>query len=414
MDPEPRGRQGVLHTLRHRNFRMYALGQGVSFVGTWMNRTAQDWLVLELTDNSPAALGIAVAIQFTPVVLLSLWAGLLADRSDNTRLLTWVRLLQGLCAAALAVLVLSGVVTLWQVLVIAGIFGCLTAVEVPVRQALTSEIVGKAGIANALAINSVTVQGSRMAGPAIAGLLITLWGTGSVFVVSALSVMVVHWAMQRIDTAELETPPRRPREGGQMREGLRYLVQRPDIALPILLFLLVTSFTWNIEVVLAPLAAETFERGANGYGQLASALGVGTLLGAFLATRRIRAPRQAALIATTTALGSAQIAMSFVSAYHVLLALMVPMGIGMLTLLNQVTTTVQMKSDDSMRGRMSGYYALSLNGGKPVGALALGLIGHTYGPPAMLRGTGIVTLATAGAVGTWMLVLHRRSHGRPS
>jgi predicted MFS family arabinose efflux permease len=106
--------------------------------------------------------------------------------------------------------------------------------------------------------------------------------------------------------------------------------------------------------------------------------------------------------------------MSFVSAYHVLLALMVPMGIGMLTLLNQVTTTVQMKSDDSMRGRMSGYYALSLNGGKPVGALALGLIGHTYGPPAMLRGTGIVTLATAGAVGTWMLVLHRRSHGRPS
>jgi len=391
---------------------MYALGQGVSFVGMWMNRTAQDWLVLELTDNSPAALGITVAIQFSPVVLLSLWAGLLADRGDNTRLLLWVRLLQGLCAAVLAVLVLTDTVTLWQVLVVAGVFGCLTAVEVPVRQALTSEIVGKVGIANALAINSVTVQGSRMVGPAIAGALISVWGTGPVFVVSALSLLVVHWAMERIDVSELSTPPRAPRARGQVRAGLRYLVQHPEIALVLLLFLFVTSFTWNIEVVLAPLAAETFDRGAAGYGQLASALGVGTLAGALLATRRTKAPRQPALIATAATLGGAQVAVSFVSSFPLLLVLMVPMGVGMLTLLNQVTTTVQMKSDDAVRGRMSGYYALSLNGGKPFGALALGWIGHTLGPPAMLRSTGLVTLATTVVVGAWMLALHRRQHGR--
>jgi MFS family permease len=370
-----------------------------------MNRTAQDWLVLELTDNSPAALGIAVAIQFTPTVLLSLWAGLLADRGDNVRLLAWIRLFQGICALALAALVLTDVVALWEVFVIAGLFGCLTAVEVPVRQALTSEIVGKVGIANALAINSVTVQGSRMAGPAIAGFLITLWGTGSVFLVSALCVLAVQWSMQRIDTSDLQIPPRAPRERGQVRDGLRYLVQHPEIALVLLLFLLVTSFTWNIEVVLAPLAAETFDRGASGYGQLASALGVGTLLGALLATRRVHAPRQPALIATAAGLGSAQIVFSFVPSFPVLLALMVPMGVCMLTLLNQVTTTTQMKSDDHMRGRMSGYYALALNGGKPVGALVLGWVGHVHGPPAMLLATGLVTLATALGIGLWMLVI---------
>jgi len=407
-------RHSALASLRQHNFRMYALGQAVSWVGTWMNRTAQDWLVLELTHNSPAALGVAVAIQFAPTVLLSMWAGLLADRSDNIRLLAWIRLFQGLCALALALLVLTHVVALWEVFLIAGMFGCLTAVEVPVRQALTSEIVGRPGIANALAINSVTVQGSRMAGPAIAGLLITVWGTGSVFLVSALSVVVVQWSMHRIDTSRLHTPPRVARERGQLRDGLRYLVQHPDVALVLLLFLLITSFTWNIEVVLAPLAAETFDRGANGYGQLASALGVGTLLGALLATRRVDAPRQAAVIATASALGAAQIGYAFVPSYPVLLALMVPMGVLMLTLLNQVTTTTQLKSEDHMRGRMSGYYALALNGGKPVGALVLGWIGHAYGPPAMLLGSGLVTLVTALGIGMWMLLIERATPQKPS
>lgn len=397
----------MVASLRQRNFRLYALGQAVSWVGIWMNRTAQDWLVLELTDNSPAALGIAVAIQFSPVVMLSLWAGLLADRGDNVRLLAWTRSSQALCALVLGALVLTDAVRLWHVFVIAGIFGCITAMEVPVRQALTSELVGKADIANALAINSVTVQSSRMAGPALAGFLITLWGTGSVFLISAVSVIAIQWSMHRIDTEKLQTPPKASRQRGQMRDGLSYLSRHPEIALVLLLFLLVTSFTWNIEVVLAPLAAETFDRGANGYGQLASALGVGTLVGALLATRRVRAPRQSAVVVTSASLGGAQIACSFVPDYHLLLALMVPMGVAMLTLLNQVTTAVQMNSDDHMRGRMSGYYALALNGGKPVGALVLGWIGHAFGPPAMLLGAGVMTLATALGIGLWMLVIHR-------
>jgi MFS family permease len=399
---------GPLESLRHRNFRLFAFSQFVSQVGTWMNRTAQDWLVLEISNNNPAMLGIAVAIQFAPVALLSLWAGLLADRLDNSKLLVWLRVGQGACALTLAALVLLDVAQLWHVFMVAGVFGALTAMEVPVRQSFTAEIVGKTGLANAVGINSVTIQGSRMLGPILAGLLITLFNTSAVFLVSALTCWVVHWSVQRMDMSELNLSARTGRKPRQVRDGLRYLVNRPDIMLVVLLLFLVTSFTWNIEVVLAPMAAAHFERGANGYGQLASALGVGTLVGALLATRRRSTPRQPAIIAIAAFLGVLQVALSFVSNFYLFLVVLLPVGLGMLTLLNMVNTTVQIKTDDAMRGRMSGFYALALNGGKPVGALVLGAVGHRFGPPAMLLVTGLFTVTVAGGIGIWMLRVHRQ------
>jgi predicted MFS family arabinose efflux permease len=398
---------GPMESLQHRNFRLFAFGQFVSQVGTWMNRTAQDWLVLELSDNNPAMLGIAVAIQFAPVTMLSLWAGLLADRLDNSKLLVWLRVGQGACALALAAPVLFGVAQLWHVFTVAGVFGALAAMEVPVRQAFTAEIVGKAGIANAVGINSVVIQGSRMLGPIIAGLLITLFNTSAVFLVSALTCWVVHWSVQRMDMSELNLSARAGRRRGQMGDGLRYLVSRPDIMLVVLLFFLVTSFTWNLEVMLAPMAAAHFERGPNGYGQLASALGVGTLIGALVATRRRSAPRQPSIIAIAAFLGVLQVALSFVSDFYLFLVMLVPVGLGMLTLLNMVNTTVQIKTDDAMRGRMSGFYALALNGGKPIGALVLGAVGHRFGPPAMFLVTGLFTVTVACGIGIWMLRIHR-------
>jgi len=273
-------------SLRVRNYRLYACGQIVSLVGTWMQRIAQDWLVFELSGRSPVALGIAVALQFAPTLLLSLWAGVLADRYDKRRLLVVGQVGMGLCALVLGVLDVGGVVALWHVYLLCLVLGCFSAVDVPVRQSFAIEMVGPAQVSNAVALNSMTFNIARIAGPAVAGLLVIAMGTGWVFLINAASFAGVVGGLLAMDTTRLHRARPVPRRRGQLVEGLRYVRGRRDLVVLLALVFFVATFGLNFHTTLAVVAATVFGRGAGAYGLLSTLLAVGTLTGAAFAARR--------------------------------------------------------------------------------------------------------------------------------
>nr|WP_184725036.1 MFS transporter [Saccharopolyspora phatthalungensis] len=404
---------GMFRSLRERNYRYYASGQVVSLTGTWMQRAAQDWLVLELSGGSPAALGVAVALQFIPTLLLTLWAGVFADRFDKRRMLIATQSALGACGLMLGLLDVTGAVVLWHVYVLCFVLGCFAAVDAPVRQSFVVEMVGPAQLTNAVALNSMTFNLARIVGPAIAGALITAIGTGWVFLANGLSSVAVVAGLALMNPAALHRAKPPPKERGQLRAGLRYVRGRPDLIVVMVLVFCIGTFGMNFESTFAVMARNVFGRDADGYGLLITMLAVGTLTGAALAARRSGRgqPRLRLMLSGAAVFGVLEAAAALMPTYALFAAALVPVGIAVMTFNTSANSTVQLAVDPTMRGRVMGLYMLLFLGGKPLGGLASGWIAEVFGPrwPILLGGLASLAAALAGAA---VLAWRRRGVAR--
>jgi MFS family permease len=384
---------------------LFASGQVVSLVGTWMQRVAQDWLVLELTNGDPVALGIAAALQFAPILLLSLWGGLLADRYDKRRMLLATQIAMGSCALVLGLLDLSGLVTLWQVYLLCVLLGCFAAFDVPVRQSFVAEMVGSEQVPNAVALNSMTFNTARIVGPAVSGLLIAAVGTGWVFLINAATFVAVVIGLVRMDPGRLLRARPVPRRRGALREGLAYVRRRPALLGVLAVVLFVSTFGINFYLTLALLARNVFGLGPEAYGLLTTLIAIGSLVGAVLAARRAGSPSLRVVYGSALLFGVLEIAAGVMPTFATTGLMLVPVGVAALLFTTAANATVQLSVHESMRGRVMGLYMLLFLGGTPVGAPLLGLIAGHFGGRAPVVIGGVISVLAALVVGT---ILARR------
>ncbi|MBO0846796.1 MAG: MFS transporter [Nocardioides sp.] len=386
----------TFRALHNPNYRRYALGSLVSNTGTWMQRIAQDWLVLRLTDGSGAALGITTGLQFLPVLLLSPYAGVIADRFPKRRLLQLTQLTMALASLVLGVLAVSGVAEVWQVYVIAFLFGIGSAFDAPARQSFVSEMVGPDDLANAVGLNSATFNVARIVGPAVAGLMIGALGggasaTGWVILINALSYGAVIWQLQHMDTDLLRTPKPVARTPGMLLEGVRYIRSQPKMMMILVMVFFAGTFGMNFQITSALMATEVFGKGAGEYGILGSAMAVGSLTGALLAARRVRI-RLRLVAGAALGFGAAEILAGLMPTY-VTFALMTPLiGVFTLTMLNSANATMQLESAPALRGRVMALYMTIVMGGTPIGAPIIGWVGQQFGARWTLLGGGMLTI----------------------
>jgi MFS family permease len=395
----------MFRSLRVRNYRLYASGQLVSLTGTWMQRVAQDWLVLTLT-NSGTALGIVTALQFGPSLVLGLWGGVLADRYDKRTLLLVTQSSLAAVALVLGLLDVSGLVQYWHVLVLAGALGVITSFDTPVRQSFVVEMVGRHELANAVAINSTIFNAGRVLGPAIAGVMISGVGTGVVFLVNAAPSVAVLVGIALMRTAELFPAPPLGRARGQLRAGFSYVRGRPDLMLTMVLVFVIGTFGLNFQITTALLAKQVFHRTASGYGLLSTALAVGACVGAVLATRRVRRPTQLFLIVAALVFSVLEIGAGVMPNFDATAVLLVPTGLVMLTFTTAANASVQLGVEPTMRGRVMALYLVCFMGGTPFGAPIIGWVAGAFGPRWGLIGGGLICLFAA--LGLAALIARRR------
>ncbi|WP_240757801.1 MFS transporter [Nakamurella flava] len=386
----PAERPRTFAALHIRNYRLFFTGQVVSNTGTWMQRIAQDWLVLSLT-NSPLAVGITTALQFLPMLLFGLWGGLLADRYPKRRLLLITQSAMLLLAAALAVLTVTGAVQVWHVYVIAAGLGLATVVDNPARQTFVNEMVPHELVRNAVSLNSGNFQLARMLGPAVAGVLISAVGIGSAFVLNAISYVAVLTALAMMRPAELLPSPLVSRAKGQLREGLRYVRRTPALLWPVVLVFFIGTFGYNFAIILSAYTKDVFVSGADLYGLLNTAIAVGSVAGALMAARRSTA-RLALLFGVAAAVGLALVVLGLTPWFWPFVALLVVVGFVSVTFNTLGNSTVQLASDPELRGRVMSLYMLVFMGGTPIGSLVVGWITESWGAPIALIISGAICL----------------------
>jgi len=389
----------TFRALSNRNYRLYASGGVVSNVGTWMQRVAQDWLVLQLTHNSGTALGITTGLQFLPILLLSPYAGVLADRFPKRRMLQVTQVMMAVPSIVLGLLALVGVAQTWEVFAIAFVFGIGSAFDAPTRQAFVNEIVGPDNLTNAIGLNSASFNFARILGPGAAGFLVAAFGggvpaTGVVIILNGLSYGAVVYALQRMDPALLDTPERAKREPGMIRDGLRYVRERPDLMLILTIVFFAGTFGFNFQMTSALMATEVFGKGAGEYGLLGTTMAVGSLTGALLAARRGR-PRHRLVVGAAVAFGVAEIVAGTMPTYLTFLLLTPLIGVTAITMANAANATVQLSVSPLMRGRVMALYMMIFMGGTPLGAPVVGWVGQTFGARWTLIGGGVATIAGA-------------------
>ncbi len=385
-----------------RNYRLFASGQLVSLVGSWMQRTGQDWLVLRLSHNSGSAAGVTLGLQFLPLLMFAPFGGVLADRLPKRRTLIGTQTSMMLLAAALGLLVLSGAATLYEVYGFAFALGCATAIDNPTRQSFVGELVGHEHITNAVGLNSATFNGARLVGPAVAGVMIDAVGTGWVFIVNAISFIAVIASLAMMRNAELFPAPRLARAKGQIREGFRYVAERRELVIAIALVGVVGMLGLNFPVTLALMDKTVFHRSASGYGLLTSILAVGSLAGALAAAKRKRLSTRA-LVLAALAFGVAESLASVMPNYAIFAVVLVPIGFFALTMSTMANSIVQLASDPGIRGRVMGVYMLVFLGSTPIGAPLIGWSCQELGARAGLYIGGLASLAAAlvAAVFVW-------------
>jgi MFS family permease len=385
------------------NYRLWFIGALVSNIGTWMQRTAQDWVVLtELTDHDAVAVGITMALQFGPQLLLLPISGLIADRADRRKLLIVTQTSMALLGLGLGLIMLFGVAELWQVYAFALGLGIVSAIDAPARQAFVSELVTESSIPNAVALNSASFNGARLIGPALAGVLIAILGAGWVFLLNVATFIAMLVALARMRTNDLQPAPRAPREGGQIRAGFRYVASRPDIVTILVVVFLIGTFGMNFAIFTSTMATVEFNQGASAYGILSSILAIGSVTGALLAARRERA-RLGMVIGASLAFGLACLASALMPNYWTFAVSLVIVGLSSMTLLNSANSYVQTTTEPTMRGRVMAVYMAILAGGTPVGAPLVGWVSNELGPRYAI-GVAAVSgvLAAAIALG-WMI-----------
>jgi MFS family permease len=397
---------GTFRSLHVRNYRLFAGGQVVSLTGTWAQRIAQDWLVLDLSGNSGVALGVVTALQFLPVLALGLWGGVLADRYDKRRMLVGVQVAMGVLALLLGLLDLTGAVQLWQVYALSFALGIASALDTPVRQSFVVELVGPDDLPNAVSLNSATFNSARIVGPAVAGVLISTVGTGWVFLGNAASFVAVVSGLLLMRSDELHVGTRVVKARGQVREGLLYVRNRPDLLVPITLVAVIGTFGLNFQITMALVAKQVFSAGAGSFGLLTSMLAVGSLVGALASARRSGPPRVRRLLLSALAFGVLEVLVGLAPTYAVMAALLVPTGVAVLTFTTTANTLIQLGSAAHVRGRVMALYALVFLGGTPVGAPLIGAVAQSLGPRSGLLVGGVVS-AAAALVGAWYLTRTR-------
>lgn len=405
-------------SLRYVNYRLWFVGALVANVGTWMQRIAQDWLVLTvLTDDSGVAIGITTALQFAPMLLLSPWAGVLADRLDRRRLLIGTQTAQAALAAGLGVLVLSGAAQLWHVYLFATALGVVTAFDNPARQTFVADMVPRERLANAVGLNSASFNAARLIGPGVSGLLIAAVGVGWVFVINAVSFVGTIFALTRMRKDELQPRAAAPRGKGQIREGIAYVRGRSDIVVIMVVMGVVSTFGLNFQLTSAMMARVEFGRGAQEYGILGSVLAIGSLTGALLAARRER-PRVRLVIGAAAGFGVASGVLALMPTYPLFVLACIPVGFASLTMMTAANSALQLSTTPAMRGRVMALYMVVFLGATPLGSPLVGWIAEAWGPRWSIGIGSITALVVAAAAALWArhrwdLEVHYRLRGRP-
>ncbi len=375
----------------------------VSNTGSWMQRVAQDWLVLNLTHNSGTALGITTGLQFAPM-LASMWGGVVADRYSKRRILMVTQALMGGLALLLGLLALTGVVRIWEVYLLAFALGMVTVVDNPTRQAFAVEMVGKDGMANAIALNSAVFNLARIAGPAVAGLVISAVGTPAAFLVNAASYGAVLISLKLMRPGELLRVARAPRAKGQLREALAYVRARPTLWMALILIFFVSTFGMNFQVTNALMSRGVFHTGAGAFGIASAVFALGALGGALIAAQRGR-PTLGLLLVTSMAFGVFEVLTGLMPDFLAFLIMLIPTGLTLLTLTTATNSTMQLGTTAVMRGRVMGLYMLVFLGGTPLGSPLAGWIAADFGPRVSVICGGVISVIATAVVG---LVLARR------
>lgn len=387
----------TFRSLGTRNFRLFFLGQLVSQTGTWVQSVAIIWVVLQLTGDG-VALGLATAAQFLPVLVLGAWAGVVSDRVDRHRFLLGTQAAFALVALAFSALTFTDRLTLPAIYALSALFGVVTALDNPARRSLVVEMVSERDIPNAVGLNSALMTGSRVAGPAIGGVLITTVGPDWCFAFNGVTYVAVLIALARIDRSQLRSPPRVVRAKGQLREGFRYVWSTPELRLPLVLLAVIGTLAFEFQVTLPLLAERTFGGGAGTFTMLYSAMSAGSLAGALLVARRTDADTRF-LARSALALGASMALLAVAPNEWFALAAVVPVGLTSIFLISGSNTVIQLRADPSMRGRALALTAVVFLGSTPIGGPIAGAVGEHLGARA-----GIVLGAVASVLaGLWTL-----------
>ena len=398
----------TFRALRVRNFRLYALGGVISNTGTWMQRVAQDWLVLQLFATSAAgastALGVTTGLQFLPILLLSPYAGVVADLMPKRRLLIMTQLWMGASSLLLGVLAILGSLQPWLVFSLVFVFGIGAAFDAPARQAFVSEMVAGDDLSNAVGLNSASFNLARLVGPAVAGLLIAVFGggvvaSGVVILLNGLSYLAVIMALRAMDTRSLTPVPVTKPDTGMIRDGVAYVWHRPDLMLILTAAFFAGTFGMNYQMTSALMATQVYHMGAGEYGLLGTTLAVGSLTGALLSARRVGRPRLKLVVLAGLAFGLVEIALGLMPSYLTFALVSPLLGLSLLIMLNAANTTVQLSVHPMIRGRVMALYLMVVMGGTPLGAPLIGWIGATFGARwTLIAGGGVTVLGVALAV----------------
>jgi MFS family permease len=369
---------GNWRSFRHRNFRILYPANAMSNIGTWAQRVAQDWLVLELTHNNGTYLGLVTAIQFAPVLLFSLQGGAMADRVDKRKLLIWTNIVAALACYTLGLLVVTHHIKLWHVFACAAVLGISSAIDAPIRQSFTAEIVGHSDVANAVSLNSANFNAGRLVGPALSGFLIARFSTGPSFLINATTYLFVILSLLFMRPSDFFIQ-KKEETLGTIREGLRYALARPDLYVVMALVFFAATFGLNFQIFNALMATKEFGKGPASYGLLGTFIAVGSLTGALLSAR-LEGLRNAKLVIRLGIWFSIVVMVLSVMPTYTWYSLWLPVcGISALTMLISANSYVQVNSDPAVRGRVMGIYMLIFMGGTPFGSLLIGYLTETVG-----------------------------------
>jgi MFS family permease len=395
----------TFRSLGVRNYRLFATGQLVKLIGVWMQFTAQDWLVLQLSHQRATALGMVTALQFLPVLLLTLYGGKLADRYDKRMLLIVVNAAFAAVAAVLGVLVATGAVRLWHVFALAAVMGVINAIEAPVRQSFVSELVGRELLPNALALSAATFNSARIVGPAVAGVAIAWIGMGPVFLANAVMCVGPLISSIRIRPGELHR-----RDSGRVAasdariiDGLRYTWHQPELVLPMTLVLIVGMLGFNFPVTLAVIATTVFHAGPQSFGLLSTALAVGALGGALAGSGRRSRPSVYIVLVGAVAFGVLETSIAFAPTYLVAAALLVPTGFFMIYFAQAANQRIQLSTAPEFRGRVVALYTLVFLGTTPFGAMIIGWTAEQFGPRSGMWIGGLASMVAGLVMGVVQL-----------
>ncbi|MDR3614018.1 MAG: MFS transporter [Candidatus Obscuribacterales bacterium] len=395
----------TFRSLNGYNYRVWASGAIVSNIGTWMQRTAQDWIVLtQLTHNNATAVGIVMALQFGPQVAFLPVTGWAADHFDKRKLLVATQAAMGALALGLGLLTVSGLVQLWHVYFFAFGLGCVTAFDSPARQSFVSEMVDEANLSNAVALNSSSFNAARMIGPAVAGVLISSVGSGVVFLINAASFVAVLYSLKCLRVEELHHRDPVKAKKAKLADGFRYISKRPDIKAILVMVFLIGTFGLNFPIYISTMAVTAFHTGASKFGFLTSMMAMGSVTGALLSARRDK-PRVAFLFAGTAIFGAGLFASSLMPNYFLFGMTLMLVGVAAQTFNTTAIGAVQLATEPGVRGRVMAIFLAVAQGGTPIGAPIVGWVADHYGPRA-----GLLVGALAGMLASIVWVAYLTTH----